>query len=67
MAVHSSACYQHCNYESTFQQSQKVQGISLSDVVDRFVFRKPGATFVVANCTGFACGEQCTNCEIQYW
>jgi len=67
VAVHSSACYEHCNYEATFSTSQIVNGVTLSDVVDSFVFHKPGPTYVIANCTGFACGQQCTNCKINYW
>ena len=66
VAVHSSACYMHCNTEkAAFSNGYKVNDVSLANVLDRFttatLAHSSGARPVVAieNCTGFACGTDC--------
>jgi len=69
-AIHSAACYQHCNTENNqFSDGYQVNGVSLKDVVQNFVFSddqsEHGQTaadspiIVIENCTGFNCGNGC--------
>ena len=64
LAVHSAACYHHCNTESVgFSEGYEVGGVSLAKVVDEFTTatlaptRDPIAE--VEGCSGFACGADC--------
>lgn len=65
IAVHSSACYHHCNTETAaFSKGFKANGVSLAKVVDEFTTAqlKPPPSVNIAeveNCTGFACGADC--------
>jgi len=61
VAVHSATCYHHCNTEaSSFSTGYTVNGISLKNVLQNFVFGTDGQTVAIDNCTGtFACGAGC--------
>ena len=59
LAVHSAACYKHCNTESAaFSEGYRVGGISLAAALERFAFggEQP---MLIENCTGYACGADC--------
>ena len=59
-AVHSAACYKHCNTESAaFSAGYSVGGVALADALDAFAFGAPPPPLLVENCTGFACGADC--------
>jgi len=63
VGVHSAACYHHCNTEgSAFSDRFTVDGVSLKQVVQSFVFGTEGPTVKIDNCTGeFACGAGCSS------
>ena len=73
LAVHSAACYKHCNTQSAgFSLGYKVQGVSLAAAFDHFAFGEPASTspplsessvLLVENCTGFSCGDDCRAVE----
>jgi hypothetical protein len=59
LAVHSAACYKHCNTESAaFSTGYMVSGISLAATLDRFAFGGEHPS-LVENCSGFSCGADC--------
>lgn len=59
-AFHSSACWHHCNTEtSSFSTGFLVNGTSLADVLMDFLYRN-GSRRVMEDCEGIACGGDCS-------
>jgi len=59
-AFHSSACWHHCNTESsTFSSGFTVNGTSLSDVVQNFLKNSSLGVRIMEDCEGIACGKDC--------
>ena len=59
-AFHSSACWHHCNTEtSSFSTGFLVNSTSLSDVLMDFLYRN-GSRRVMEDCEGIACGGDCS-------
>lgn len=54
------ACYHHCNTGGSTFTTAKTNGVSLEDVVSGWFGGLPAAgKFVMEDCNGFACGQNC--------
>lgn len=46
-------------YSSFFQYKYRVNGVSLANIIDSFIFGAPGPTVAIEECDGWECGQDC--------